>query len=627
LRDDQVRFFIDGIPLEMSPYTFGISSIPVNLIERVDIYHGVVPIKFGADALAGAVNLITDEAQDSADGDVNGALSLQYGDFNTLRSTLNLNYADEKTGFFTRFNGFKDSSDNDYDVDVKLANEFGTVQSDAESVSVKRFHDAYKAEGINLDLGLRQQSWAQLFQLSVYKSDYFKDIQHSRNMGRVYGEPTVERQTKGANVRYEHQLTNALELELAVGMSEVTSNFIDLSEYRYNWLGEEITGGAGLPVLGEISINSPCNCETSAENQFARVNLAWAVGQGQQLNLSLAPSWNTLTRQNHYDSGASKDITQADRDMSSLVVAAEHGVDVLDDKLQNSFFIKHYSQQRQSLQWKDNQAETQTYYTSDIERMGWGNQSRYRFNEILYGKFSYEYATRLPSAAEAFGDSVNIVANPELTEEVSHNFNLSLALDNLATQYGSWKAEVNYFIRDVDDLIALRPYSSDSSRYENIAATESKGVHASAAWVSTNDFVSIDLNTTKFDFTNTSQDGLFEKYNGSRMPNVPYLFFNSALGLNWMSVIADYDELNLSWHFKYIKEFGLFWDGVGKDETNPVVPNQKNHSLSLTYSRDLFPYTLTVSAEVQNLTDEKLYDYFGVQRPGRAFYVKSIIGF
>jgi outer membrane cobalamin receptor len=58
LRDEQIRFFIDGIPLEMSPYTFGISSIPINLVQRADIYHGVVPIELGADALGGAVNFI-----------------------------------------------------------------------------------------------------------------------------------------------------------------------------------------------------------------------------------------------------------------------------------------------------------------------------------------------------------------------------------------------------------------------------------------------------------------------------------------------------------------------------------------------------------------------------------------
>jgi outer membrane cobalamin receptor len=625
LRDDQIRFFIDGVPLDMSPYTFGISSIPVNLIERVDIYHGVVPIKFGADALAGAVNFNTDEGVGANDQEINGAVSLQYGSFNTWRSTLNLNYSDQESGFFTRLTGFNDSSDNDYDVSVKLGNEFGTVEPDAESVSVKRFHDAYEAEGANLDIGFREQNWAELFQVSIYASEYFKEIQHGRSMRRVYGEPVVERQSQGINLRYLQQLSETVELEVVAGGSKIKTKFLDVNEYRYNWLGEEIVSTAGIPVAGEININSPCDCLSSVDSHFVRVNVAWGISQGHTLDFSLAPSWNNLSSQNQYDSGATVDTSEAEREMSSLVMATAYTMDLISDQLQNTLFIKRYSQDRQSDQFN---AVTRTpeYYDTDISRIGWGNQARYRFNELLYGKISYEHATRLPSAAEVFGNSVVIIANPDLAEEDSHNFNLSLSLHGSKTDYGLWRAEANYFIRDVDNLIALRPYGT-LSRYENVASTESKGMHASAAWVSPSDFVDIDINFTSFDFTNTSKTGPFAGESGSRMPNVPDLFFNMALGLNWMSVFADYDELDLRWSFKFVDKFGLFWDGVGKTETNPVVPAQESHSLSFIYTRDVLSYALTMSAEVQNFTDEELYDYYGVQRPGRAFYVKTIFEF
>ena len=44
LTGDQIRFFLDGVPLQFTGYSFGISNIPTNLIDRVDIYKGVVPI-------------------------------------------------------------------------------------------------------------------------------------------------------------------------------------------------------------------------------------------------------------------------------------------------------------------------------------------------------------------------------------------------------------------------------------------------------------------------------------------------------------------------------------------------------------------------------------------------------
>src|SRR5690606_18849372 len=76
---DQVRFFLDGVPLDLSGYPFGLANVPVNLVERVEVYRGVVPIRFGADALGGAVNLVTD---DDVTG-THGAASYQFGSFGT----------------------------------------------------------------------------------------------------------------------------------------------------------------------------------------------------------------------------------------------------------------------------------------------------------------------------------------------------------------------------------------------------------------------------------------------------------------------------------------------------------------------------------------------------------------
>ncbi len=35
LTDDQIRFFLDGIPLDFMGYSFGIANVPVNLVDRV----------------------------------------------------------------------------------------------------------------------------------------------------------------------------------------------------------------------------------------------------------------------------------------------------------------------------------------------------------------------------------------------------------------------------------------------------------------------------------------------------------------------------------------------------------------------------------------------------------------
>lgn len=50
------------------------------------------------------------------------------------------------------------------------------------------------------------------------------------------------------------------------------------------------------------------------------------------------------------------------------------------------------------------------------------------------------------------------------------------------------------------------------------------------------------------------------------------------------------------------------------------MPTQFAHNLSLTYS--IFQGKYNFSLECRNLTDEKLYDNFSLQKAGRAFYGK-----
>jgi TonB family protein len=61
LQQDQIRLFLNGIPLEHA-FPFGVSNIPVNLLERVEIYRGVVPVRYASDALGGAVNFVSDQS-------------------------------------------------------------------------------------------------------------------------------------------------------------------------------------------------------------------------------------------------------------------------------------------------------------------------------------------------------------------------------------------------------------------------------------------------------------------------------------------------------------------------------------------------------------------------------------
>ncbi|MEL7306301.1 MAG: hypothetical protein AAGJ56_10790, partial [Myxococcota bacterium] len=58
-------------------------------------------------------------------------------------------------------------------------------------------------------------------------------------------------------------------------------------------------------------------------------------------------------------------------------------------------------------------------------------------------------------------------------------------------------------------------------------------------------------------------------------------------------------------------------------EFKETIDSQLQHSLAVIYTLALWPNEFSFTAEVQNLTNERLFDFFGVERPGRAFFFKT----
>ena len=111
---DQVKFFMDGIPLDNYGSSFTLNNIPTNMAERIDVYKGVVPIELGGDALGGAVNIVTNK---SVRRYIDASYS--YGSFNTHKAAVNTRFT-SKNGFVTNINAFLNYSDNSYKVEAQV---------------------------------------------------------------------------------------------------------------------------------------------------------------------------------------------------------------------------------------------------------------------------------------------------------------------------------------------------------------------------------------------------------------------------------------------------------------------------------------------------------------------------
>ncbi|HEX5659433.1 MAG TPA: ligand-gated channel protein, partial [Polyangiales bacterium] len=136
------------------------------------------------------------------------------------------------------------------------------------------------------------------------------------------------------------------------------------------------------------------------------------------------------------------------------------------------------------------------------------------------------------------------------------------------------------------------------------------------------DYLALDGNLSYVDLRNTSDKGTFGRYEGDRVPNRPYLFANSSARGMVHSLLRRGDELSLTWYLRWVHEFWRYWSRDGNPSTKLAIPKQTTHALVLMYSTMFERWGLDASLECQNVADARVYDNFGVQRPGRSFWLK-----
>jgi outer membrane cobalamin receptor len=316
-----------------------------------------------------------------------------------------------------------------------------------------------------------------------------------------------------------------------------------------------------------------------------------------------------------------RDPLTAERDYLAFINGLEYQADLFDRRLEAIAFAKSYlfaARSEEPLPGGSFRKRDQDSHT-----LGYGGALRFRISPALWMKASYERATRLPTPDEIFGNGVIILANLGLTPERSHNGNLGLTLDLRRTRAGDVRADLNAFVRHAQNLIVLLGNDMVFT-HQNVYTARSQGLEGSAGWTSPGGYLALDGNLTWFSLRNASDRGTFKDFAGDRIPNRPYLFANASARTQVTDVSSPRDALSLGYYLRYVHRFFRGWESLGLREFKQVIPDQTTHALALTYlARG--PLTQTWSAEIQNLTDAKTFDFFGVQRPGRAFYVKVTV--
>ncbi len=613
-----IKIFIDGVPQEGVGSSFGLNNIPVNYAERIEVYKGVVPVGFGTDAIGGVINVITKKNRNKWFLDA----SYSYGSFNTHKSYVNFGQT-FRSGLTYEINVFQNYSDNNYYVDTPVK-DFTTGAINKKKIErVKRFHDTYHNEAVIGKIGFVDKKWADRLMFGFTYSHMYKDIQTGVRQEVVFGGKYRKGYSIMPSLDYRKRdfFVRGLDVVLTANYNKNMTNNVDTSSYEYNWRGEM----RPLRMPGEQSYQ---NTRSDNNNWNGTLTANYRIGKAHTFTFNHVI--NAFRRSNqsllNEDSEANAIPKETRKNISGLsyrLMPTEHW--------NLSVFGKYYNQFIAGPVATSSAQDDYIRTTNSVSAMGYGAAGTYFILKSLQAKLSYEKAYRLPTNEEMFGDEDLETGDISLKPENSDNVNLNLSYNETFGKHSVYveggliyRNTKDYIQRNISDLSG----GKYGATYVNHGRVETKGYNISvrygfANWVSVGgNFTQMNVrDNVKAVTSGTNQESLTY---GARMPNLPYQFANSDVTFYWRNLWKKGNTLSVTYDNLYMHSFPLYSEAVGS-ESEFVVPTQFSHNLTLSYGIQNGRYN--ISFECRNLTSEKLYDNFSLQKAGRAFYGKVRVYF
>ena len=620
-----VKVFIDGVPQEGTGTAFDLNNIPANFAERIEVYKGVVPVGFGTDALGGVINIVTNKKR--RDWFLDGSYS--YGSFNTHKSYVHFGQT-FKNGLTYEVNAFQNFSDNDYHIDNYIT-EFGedgvTESTDRNKIyHVKRFNDRFHNEAVIGKIGVVDKPWADLLMVGLNYNHFYKEIQTGVYQYIVFGQKHRKGHSFMPSLEYSKRdlLVKGLDVVLTANYNHNITHNIDTASYKYNWLGQRKYTG----TPGEQSYQ---NNESKNTNWNGTFTVNYRIGSAHMLTLNHVLSTFERTTRSYVNGSSQISAFNIPKITRKNITGLSYRM-MLSEKWNISAFGKYYNQfNKGPVSQNDDGVGDYINLSRRTSSFGYGAAGTYFIIDGLQAKLSYEKAYRLPTTDELFGDEDLEAGQASLRPEKSDNVNFNLSYEKQIGKHNLY-LEGSLIYRDTKDYIkrGLDAIGGMSyGIYENHGKVKTKGFNVSARY-SYSHWFSIggtfnNLNARddeRYRAGNTLQESV--SY-GQRIPNQPYTFANFDANFTWRDLFAKGNALTVSYDSYYQHEFPLYWEALGDPRTKSKVPEQFSHNLTIGYSIRNGRYNL--SLECRNLTDEKLYDNFSLQKAGRAFYGKVRVYF
>lgn len=625
LSGSAVRIFIDGIPISTFGSSYNLNSIPPSMIERIEVYKGVVPGHLADDALGGAINIVLNKQSNE---NINASVS--YGSFNTLQASVNGLYRFDKSGFTIKASAFHNYSDNDYEVSGRSVVVTG-LGGQQTPITAKRFNDAYRSTGGTVQVGYTNVKWADQFFIGFTGSDDYKEVQHGAFMTIMpYKGRFLESDAALANLTYQKKdlLTPGLDMNVTGYYGKRNRQVNDTVAWAYSWNGEraiDFRGNEYQYTWGSQQEGGPTLAKINRNVASIRTGLAYAIGE------------NHRVLANHVYSGIDREDSDelqsvlentflGTRDLHKNILSLTYELNAFNDRLKTNLFGKYYQQKTISVDPEiqrnpdGSRQIVDDVVSSNKKYEGYGFAASYELSPTITLLASAEKAVRLPNETEIFGnDGDNVVANASINPEQSNNYNLGVKLGTFNFKKHQFNASTNLFTRNIKDRIGLPIETSlnvdeELIVYVNQGSGTSKGIDAQLGYTYNN--FGLNFNISRFDLKIENRGAEID------VPNTPFFTMNGNLRYSFKNVIQKNSRLNLFYTMYFTDEFSYLVpqgsNTVGDDFFK--VPQQLVQDFGLSYT---FPkQNFVMSFDVKNIFDKPVYDNLSVQKPGRAFYLK-----
>lgn len=602
LEGKRMGLFVDEAPIGQMNNFVSLNDIPTSMIERIEIYKGLVPYKFGGSALGGAVNVVIKEYPPFyLDA------SYEVGSFNTHQLSSVIKRTLKDSGIQFGLGGAYTYSDNNYP--MRLIN--------IDDRWVKRNHDKFRKTIIGGSL-MATKWWFDEIKLELVYSNTNQQVQGiDRDIREAYN--FSESFLSGLIIKKKDFFLDGLDLDWESAINWGRYGLVDKATVHYDWDGNKSSSES--PFGGELG-KLPSDANNHSIDALLKCNLAYTLNNQHSLNLNI---YAGHTLQKPHDPLMDKTLGYSvnfPSYLSSITLGLSHDLSLFQGKLQNAFTLKGFFFRSHAQALETFSIKAPIPY--DVYKNFWGFNDglKYQINPQWLVKGSFNSEVRIPTSEELIGNGYSILPSPALRPERTTGFNLGI-LSHRDNRYGLFEGEVNIFYNILHDMVRFTPdIIPTMARYRNFGDVKTMGVECdikcdiSKHWYLYANATYQDLRDIRDTYPGTE---IKNPTLGKRIPNVPYLLGNIGLEYHHNNLFGGSGQnTRFLYDASYIHQY--YYDFEVSIYQDRKIPSTLTMDMGIEHSWGNGRWTLT--AKVKNMLDKEIFSEFNRPLPGRNIAIK-----